>query len=93
MTMPEPWFNVNHCLQQTRGKLGGSHLSASDSARVPFYDDRRATTSRLITVGPPDGPHVKIPTAYTITVTGEAPYDLRLDVTWDPTSAATPSTN
>jgi hypothetical protein len=38
----------------------------------------------MITVGPPDGPQVKIPTAYTITVTGEAPYDLRLDVTWDP---------
>jgi hypothetical protein len=37
-----------------------------------------------ITVGPPDGPHVKIPAAYTITVTGEPPYDLRLDVTWDP---------
>jgi hypothetical protein len=37
----------------------------------------------VMTVGPPDGPQVKIPTAYTITVTGEAPYDLRLDVTWD----------
>ena len=37
-----------------------------------------------ITVGPPDGPRVKIPAAYTITVTGEPPYDLRLDVTWDP---------
>jgi hypothetical protein len=37
-----------------------------------------------IAIGPPDGPHVKIPTAYTITVTGEPPYDLRLDVTWDP---------
>jgi hypothetical protein len=38
----------------------------------------------MITVGPPDGPQVKIPAAYTITVTGEAPYDLRLDVNWDP---------
>ena len=38
----------------------------------------------MITVGPPDGPHVKIPAAYTIAVTNEAPYDLRLDVTWDP---------
>jgi hypothetical protein len=38
----------------------------------------------MINVGPPDGPHVKIPAAYTITVTGEPPYDLRLDVTWDP---------
>ena len=37
-----------------------------------------------ITVGPSDGPQVKIPAAYTITVTGEPPYDLRLDVTWDP---------
>ena len=38
----------------------------------------------MITVGPPDGPQVKIPAAYTIDVTGEAPYDLRLDVAWDP---------
>jgi hypothetical protein len=38
---------------------------------------------KKITVGAPDGPHIKIPAAYTITVTGEAPYDLRLDVTWD----------
>lgn len=37
----------------------------------------------MITIGPPDGPHVKIPAAYTITVTGEPPYDLVLDVTWD----------
>ena len=42
------------------------------------------TRAGKITVGPPDGPHVKIPAAYTITVTGEPPYDLRLDVTWDP---------
>jgi hypothetical protein len=37
-----------------------------------------------ITIGPTDGPQVKIPAAYTITVTGEPPYDLNLDVTWDP---------
>jgi hypothetical protein len=37
-----------------------------------------------ITIGPTDGPHVKIPAAYTVIVTGEPPYDLRLDVTWDP---------
>ena len=37
----------------------------------------------LITIGPADGPQVKIPAAYTITVTGEEPYDLRLDVAWD----------
>jgi hypothetical protein len=42
---------------------------------------RRAGT---ITVGPPDGPQIKIPAAYTITVTDESPYDLRLYVTWDP---------
>ena len=40
----------------------------------------------VITIGAADGPQVKIPAAYTITVTGESPYDLRLDVTWDPTS-------
>jgi hypothetical protein len=42
---------------------------------------RRAGT---VTVGPPDGPSLKIPTHYVITITGEPPYDLRLDVTWDP---------
>jgi hypothetical protein len=41
-------------------------------------------SGKKVTVGPPDGPHIKIPAAYTITVTDEAPYDLRLDVTWDP---------
>ena len=38
----------------------------------------------MIAVGPPGGPLVKIPAAYTITVAGEPPYDLRLDVAWDP---------
>ena len=37
----------------------------------------------MISVGPPDGPQVKVPAAYTITVTGDPPYDLRLGVTWD----------
>ncbi len=41
----------------------------------------------LISVGPPDGPQVKIPAAYRVTVEGEPPYDLRLDITWDPALA------
>jgi hypothetical protein len=42
---------------------------------------RRAGT---VTVGPPHGPNLKIPTHYVITITGEPPYDLRLGVTWEP---------
>ena len=47
---------------------------------------RTSVTHRAgsVTVGPPGGPHVKFPDHYTITITGEPPYDLVLDVTWDP---------
>jgi hypothetical protein len=40
--------------------------------------------SGKVTVGPPDGPTMRIPAAFTIQVTGETPYDLRLLVRWDP---------
>jgi hypothetical protein len=36
-----------------------------------------------VTIGPPGGPSVRIPDHYIITITGEPPYDLVLDVTWD----------
>ena len=39
--------------------------------------------SGKVRVGPPNGPSVTIPARFVVTVTGEAPYDLRLDVTWD----------
>jgi hypothetical protein len=47
---------------------------------------RTSVTHRAgsVTVGPPGGPNVKVPDHYTITITGEPPYDLVLDVTWDP---------
>jgi hypothetical protein len=37
-----------------------------------------------VIVGPEAGPTHTIPAAFTIWVTDEPPYDLRLDVTWDP---------
>jgi hypothetical protein len=37
-----------------------------------------------IKVGPPGGPTHTIHAAFTIWLTDEPPYDLRLDVTWDP---------
>ena len=37
----------------------------------------------MISVGPPEGPQIKVPAAYTIIITDDPPYDLRLDVTWD----------
>ena len=43
------------------------------------------TRSGKVAVGPPGGPTVTIPTRFVISVTDEPPYDLRLDVTWDPT--------
>jgi hypothetical protein len=42
------------------------------------------TRSGKVLVGPPKGPTVAIPTRFVISITNEPPYDLRLDVTWDP---------
>lgn len=38
--------------------------------------------SRQVTVGPPGGPTFKIPSAFTLVATDEAPYDLRLGLEW-----------
>lgn len=43
------------------------------------------TRSGKVAVGPPGGPSVTIPTHFVISITDEPPYDLLLDVTWDPT--------
>src|SRR5262245_40770258 len=39
--------------------------------------------SGSVAVGPPRGPTVQVPDHYTITMTGEPPSDLVVDVTWD----------
>jgi hypothetical protein len=36
-----------------------------------------------IQIGPPGGPTHTIPDRFVVFVTGEPPYDLRLDITWD----------
>ena len=53
-----------------------------DSCRVTTQVERR---SGKVTVGPPGGPTHTIPERFVVTVTDAPPYDLRLDVTWDPT--------
>ena len=58
--------------------------SAADSAKGLCYDDRRETTSGNDHRRPTRRTTRQDPAAYTITVTGEALDDLRLDVTWDP---------
>ncbi len=40
--------------------------------------------SGKVIVGPPGGPTHIIPDRFIVAVTDEPPYDLRLDVTWDP---------
>ena len=40
--------------------------------------------SGSVKVGPPGGPTVTIPTRFVVSLTEEPPYDLELDVTWDP---------
>src|SRR4051794_40317061 len=40
--------------------------------------------SGKVTVGPPAGPTQTIPDRFAVSVTDEPPYDLRLDITWDP---------
>jgi hypothetical protein len=40
--------------------------------------------SGAVKIGPPDGPAVTIPNAFTIRVTEVEPYDLELHVRWDP---------
>jgi hypothetical protein len=40
--------------------------------------------SGKVTVGPPGGPTVTIPTRFVLAITDQPPYDLLLEVTWDP---------
>ena len=40
--------------------------------------------SGKVTVGPPGGPTHTIPDRFVVSVTDVPPYDLRLDITWDP---------